>query len=309
MPFRKCGALVLGVTLASGEGCARDVAEDAREASASLDYKAVLPGVGYDQMDDSVADFCVDFDGSTSVPGASGQSVTFSLERIESSSALSRKLNVSAAASAKFAIMGGDAKTQFVEEHEMNETSLYLLASVQVVNAPSILVHPRLKADASDTLRTSAEAFRRRCGDGFVNAVITGGEFYGVIEIQTASEEDKQAVSASLDVSGPTWSASAEFSKAVTSAVANKSVRIWTSQRGGTERKNNALFGNTGGDQFIGDAFFRAVVLNPELAALNVNMEQRAVNAVAVFPAGFNQKIMVLPPVKHKFTGGNAVIS
>jgi hypothetical protein len=50
----------------------------------------------------------------------------------------------------------------------MSEESVYVLASVRVVNSPWIVEPLRLTSDAWDMLAASSARFRERCGDGYV---------------------------------------------------------------------------------------------------------------------------------------------
>ena len=198
-----------------------------------LDFDNILPGRGYDLLTDTVADFCLQPAIATPLDGTDGQSVVFSLELVEDSRSLASRLEVSAAASIKFAFAGGDAKAKFVAETDMSQTSVYALAAVHVRNAPAVLRSTLVIDDAARLLALDPVRFRARCGDAFVSSFTTGGEYFGLLEIATQTEQEKQQVMAAVQAAGVNWSAEAEFRQAVNSTVSNKHVRIRTTQRGG----------------------------------------------------------------------------
>ncbi len=223
---------ILALSATAALGCAGETELEGTSSSA-LDTALVAPGRGYDMIRDQATDFCTDFEVRDAFPNGAGQETVFRLELVENSKNMAKKLSVSASASAKFGLWGGDLKTSYVEEREVHSTSVYALASASVRNAPQVIINTRLKPDAANTLRVSAENFRRRCGDAFVAGYTTGGEFFGVIEIETQTEQEKQEVTANLNAGGLMWNASAQFALAVNSSVANKRVHVWSFQRGG----------------------------------------------------------------------------
>ena len=75
--------------------------------------------------------------------------------------------------------------------------------------------------------------FRNLCGDGYVGELIGGGEFNAVINIETSSTAEREAISASIGGSYMAFSGSAEFSKTVQAATSGKDVRIYSFRRGG----------------------------------------------------------------------------
>ncbi len=198
-----------------------------------LDFDNVVPGRGYDLVTDSASDFCLTSTDAIPIEGTDGQEVVFGLQLIEDSKSLAKAMEISAAASIKFGFFGGEVKAKFVEQTEMSQTSVYALASVRVRNAPRVVRNTVQKEDAWRTLARNATRFRERCGDGFVSSIRTGGEFFGIIEISTSTEREKQELTSSIKGGGMTWSAEAAFSRAINSTVANKNVKVHTIQSGG----------------------------------------------------------------------------
>jgi hypothetical protein len=218
------------------------------EVSQALDTQGFLEARGYYMSTDTVAGDCITAaDGSDVIPvqapNTGGQEVIFSLALIESSSDVQKRLSLSASASAKFLVAGGDAKFKFAEETRTTDTTATLLASIVVRNT-SYTVPPgiKLRDDAAALLRGVAgkpaslgqlARFRMRCGDGFLHSYTTGGEFHAMIQVQTSSAEEKRAVSASLAGNYLTFSGSAAFETALQKIVSNSSTLVRTYQIGG----------------------------------------------------------------------------
>jgi hypothetical protein len=193
-------------------------------------------GVGFDRVRNESADFCVDGSYAKS-PVAGGQQVIYDLELIESSQEMEQKMNISAQADMHFGLYGGDLSVAFAQDTVQNSNSTYLFVKVEVHNADITLNSDRhLKADAADTLAKSGVNFRRRCGDGFVSGVKTGGVFMAILDIQNSNYSEKQNLDASLKVSGAlgSWSASAQFSNAINKASAEHNIHVRSLQFGGT---------------------------------------------------------------------------
>ena len=172
-------------------------------------------GVGYDAVAGQVRGDCVL---RTDPEGEGGEEIYFELDMITSRSELSRKLNVTAAASLKAAIGSGSAKARFLLERSINKYSVYLVASCVVRQAARRMRDVQLNDSARAVLQAgNTEGFRQRCGDEFLVGATSGGEFYGLLEIFTRSEDDYREAQASIRGSGNlgTWSASAAFEEAV----------------------------------------------------------------------------------------------
>ncbi|MDF3069979.1 MAG: hypothetical protein K0R38_5580 [Polyangiaceae bacterium] len=213
----------------------------------ALDAQGFFPGRGYFLNADSVASDCLVPAGYTSggvltieprrAAFTGGQEVSFALSKVESSQEIQDRLSITASASAKFLVAGGDAKFSFAEETKTSETSVILIASLLVRNtAWTVPAGVKLSDDAKALLQTANFArFRERCGDAFLQSYTTGGEFYAAIEITTSSKEEKQAISSSIKGNYFTVSGSAEFSKELQKIAQNSSTVVRSFQLGGKE--------------------------------------------------------------------------
>jgi hypothetical protein len=190
-------------------------------------------GAGFDSVSEDVRGDCVVPREPQSSIGQ-GQDVTFSMEVITDSSQLARKLSVSASASLKVGVGGGSAKAKFVTEQKLNSYSTFLLLHVTVTNATQRLRDVRLSDSARKLLATGKpNEFRKMCGDEFVVGVTTGGEFIGMIKIESTSEQRKREITAKARASGLTWKASAEFEHAVSSMAEHYNMSAVVFQKGG----------------------------------------------------------------------------
>jgi hypothetical protein len=70
---------------------------------------------------------------------------------------------------------------------------------------------------------------------------------------------------------------------------------------GRMKRQYNIVFGYTHVDQFICHSFFRAVMLNPNFVAFDVNMQNTPANALIVVPSDRRQFIMLMLPINNGF--------
>ena len=172
-------------------------------------------GVGYDAVAGQVRGDCVL---RTDAIGEGGEEIYFELDMITSRAELCRKLNVTASASLKVAMGSGSAKARFLLERSINEYSIYLVASCVVRHATRRMRDVQLNDGARAVLETgNVEGFRQRCGDEFLVGATAGGEFYGVLEIFTRSDDEHREAQASIRGSGNlgTWSASASFEESI----------------------------------------------------------------------------------------------
>lgn len=207
------------------------------------------PGVGFESIFEDVRGSCVDFDGTETFGTA--QTVTYELDLVESHRELGTSLNVSNAAQVKAAVPDTpatvSAKTKFMLGHSytLNRYSIFLLTKVEVRNEATHLKNAKLKEEKKTQLANAAQdpdavdRFRLQCGDAYLGAFTTGGEFFGVIELETESDEHKaeikREVEAAIAAEGVgEVNTQSSFEAKLTRATRNKKLKIWTYQRGGS---------------------------------------------------------------------------
>jgi hypothetical protein len=61
---------------------------------------------------------------------------------------------------------------------------------------------------------------------------------------------------------------------------------------GWMDSKNNAIFGHARGDEFISDAVFNAIIMNPDFVIANFGMNHIAMNSQMIFPTFMYQHKM-----------------
>ena len=135
------------------------------------------------------------------VINAGGQEVTFRVEVASNTLDLAKQLDVSGRVSLRFGAFGsGSAKSQFFESVRQNSFSLYVFVQVVVTNKQELLdlTTSRLKSDAATLYANSPGDFIQQYGDSFVYGLITGGEFIGIMELETNSSEELRQAKASI---------------------------------------------------------------------------------------------------------------
>ena len=132
------------------------------------------------------------------------------MREVESYQHLKESLNVTASGAFNSGIYGGSAKASYFSSSDLNQFSTFMLVHVQVSNLTQGLTKYEL-TDAAKRVKHDQQAFFRLCGDSFVSAVTTGGEFYAVVEFKSRSEEQRKEISAKVRGSAGVWSFSGSF--------------------------------------------------------------------------------------------------
>ncbi|MCY8063914.1 MACPF domain-containing protein [Bacillus spizizenii] len=135
------------------------------------------------------------------VLGAGGQEVIFRVELASSTESITEKMNVSARASLKYGMTAsGSAKTSFCSLFKQNSYTVYVIVQVSVTNKQSLLdlSNAKLKPQAENLFSSEPSSFLQQYGDSFIYGIITGGEFFGVLEIESSSASELQDIRASL---------------------------------------------------------------------------------------------------------------
>jgi hypothetical protein len=203
-------------------------------------------GKGLETVFEDVRGTCVEWD-SIGATG-SGQEATWKMDLIENHYDLAASLNISSASQVKAAVpdtnLTVSQKTKFVigNTYSINRFSVYLLVKFIVSNEAShlqnIRINPAMRQKFVADPEGSIDAFRAKCGDSFMSGYSTGGAFYGILEIETDSEEMRNSVKAEVEtaISVPQVaeaSSSRSLDASLSRVTKNKRVKIWTYQRGG----------------------------------------------------------------------------
>lgn len=164
-------------------------------------------GKGVDSIAEIAKGQAVEITQAGRIQGGGGQSIQFRLDIVESQQHFQKALGVSASASLRFglpSVMGGqiNAKYEFAEECSYNEYNLNILVRVRVSNPVLMLRNPKLTNEAADLYSRDILAFQNKYGDSFISGLHTGGEFFGLLIIETKDSESKEKIYANLQAEG-----------------------------------------------------------------------------------------------------------
>lgn len=132
------------------------------------------------------------------VTGAGGATTSYNVERIHTTSDLETKLGIDAKASYGCgAFAGASARFSFAQSSKVQSSSLFMTITANVTLEVQSIDDPSLTAAAAQ-LASQPDAFAARYGNMFVRSVGRGGLFVGVIQIDTSSSDESEAISAQL---------------------------------------------------------------------------------------------------------------
>ena len=149
---------------------------------------------------------------ATTVQGAGGATVVFSVKRVQSTEDLEQALNIDAEASYGSAAFGPSisARFSFAKKSKIQSSSLFMIVTAEVQLAFESIDDPALTADA-DNLLDRPDVFGVRYGNVFVRGVQRGGLFVGTMRVDTNSEEQSSSIEAELKGSYGLFSADAKM--------------------------------------------------------------------------------------------------
>lgn len=168
------------------------------------------------------------------IENGAGQQVVFDLRQITSTNELMQSLNLTASASfaGTFSV---SAEAKYASQQQINQYNTYLLVSVRVTNPELIIRQPKLKPDAFQLLKDRGwEAFEQQYGTDYLSGLVTGGSYYGLIEISTQSKEEQQTIAAAVSASYGIFKSSGELDAKLKQAIQNKELKVKILQSGGS---------------------------------------------------------------------------
>lgn len=173
----------------------------------SLSTDKLSVGDGFDSATGAPGAQCVDYDPTqpqtqlhTVIPDA-GQQVTFRMEQVTTLQKMKDDLNVSAAASFGWGIYSGDASYDFIKSGNYTSYTNYLFVNVEALNATQQLNKKVLSTAALSYAQQGTANFTAHCGDQYIYAYRSGGEFTAIVQFSSSSSEEQQQVSAKIDAS------------------------------------------------------------------------------------------------------------
>lgn len=175
-------------------------------------------GVGVDSATGGRRQF-----GATGAPqkmqaGITGGDGSFSLFKIEDTHDLETHLGISAEASGGVGLFTASARFSFARDTKVQSSSIMMLMTCTKSFGFTQILKPDLDPSAAPLVANGqVDLFTQRYGDCFVAGVESGGQFFGMIKIDVASESDNTKISGALSGSYGTFSAkvSTDLSEAV----------------------------------------------------------------------------------------------
>ncbi|KIG12270.1 hypothetical protein DB30_01746 [Enhygromyxa salina] len=165
--------------------------------------------------------------------GGEGQTVEFELEVVTNVRELSNALDVSAAGTYS-GVFSASARAKYVTSSNFNSYHTYVIVKCHVTNPIQVLADVRPKPSVNAWVKTAKRAeFHERFGTEFLVGEVSGGAYYGVIDIASTTSDKQREIAA--QVSGSGWGASADASVAqrMRAVSENLSKRIEVFREGG----------------------------------------------------------------------------
>ncbi|MCA9837280.1 MAG: hypothetical protein KC422_10195 [Trueperaceae bacterium] len=140
----------------------------------------------------------------------------FDMDLATSRSELADKLDLTAGLKARFGIVQVDGRAKVFFDDETNSNDVYLVAKGKATGhsfgfltlgerkvriSGYNAADPAASTGFGKLFREDYKTFLERCGDRFVSSVTLGGEFYLIAQIETYSDEHKEDIEGSLEVS------------------------------------------------------------------------------------------------------------
>lgn len=168
------------------------------------------------------------------VKGATGGSGSFRMISIQTTEELESHLGISAKASGGVGLFNADARFSFAQECKCQASSLMLLLTCTREFGFVQIDDPSLSKGAAELVaKGDTEAFLEKYGDCFVRGMTTGGQFFGVIRIDTTSTESRKTVQGALSGSYGPFSADVESNITEAMKSTNSKAEVFLHYEGG----------------------------------------------------------------------------
>ncbi len=202
-----------------------------REIESGMDY-----GVGYDSLSGNIRGEGVIRTEPQGIEDAEGYKISFRLRQVTTIQELEKSLEVDLSASIHFTLYGkGSLKAKYISEQKINKYSIYLLVRVVVKKPLRQMMNVELKNDAEQLLKKNPEKFRQAYGDEFVKGIITGGEYFAILEVKATNQEDQKKISTSIRAKGHGWKVAGAFQNAISEIAKSYSIDVISEQLGGSD--------------------------------------------------------------------------
>ena len=169
---------------------------------------------------------------------ADGQSISYFMDHITSSSQLRSLWRLGVSASLNYGVFSGSAKAKFMKEHSLNKFKSTLLLRATVKNQIQTLEEIKLTEDAENLLkgRNGMANFFKACGDSFLVGRITGGQYDAIVEIESKTQRDYEKRENEFSASYKGASGNVEWESTLEEILKDDKVSIRQFILGGTEK-------------------------------------------------------------------------
>lgn len=133
---------------------------------------------------------------------AGGDIITTELKFVTTRSELEQSLDIDAQTKLKVGPLGGGAALSTSRSFRTSDRTLSILLRSRHVYTVINQERHELTKDALGTLRSDPAKFARECGSDYVAGVAYGAELVMLVQIETASLDEKMAVQTSLEAAG-----------------------------------------------------------------------------------------------------------
>ncbi len=170
----------------------------------------------------------------TTIQNAGGDTISFSMTQVNTMVDIETSLGIDAQASGGCGLFSASARMDYAKKCNINSSSVFLIVSVQVTQAFTSVKTLGIDPTAAALIANGKTAqFQEQYGDKFVRGLQTGGQFFGVIEIATENETDKEKVQVDVSGSYATISGSGSVQSDFSKTIANHNTHVQCYYEGG----------------------------------------------------------------------------
>lgn len=195
----------------------------------------ITVGIGFDQLRNRPAGRVIKDAPLINLPNNSPLTM-FKLVVISDSIELRTTLALSAGASISALGGNGGGRLEIYRDSNLNRFSNYVMVAVTVVFGAKGFVDYRFaNKEIERDYNTNPQRFFEKYGTEFISAVVMGGEFLAVLEVQSETRSEYEAQKTALSIKSGMWTSSAEFSNNASLIHAFNSKRLAITRLGTTE--------------------------------------------------------------------------
>jgi len=164
----------------------------------------------------------------------------YKVKIIKTTSELQNELGVSSNARLGIGAWEASSEAKYLRSQESKTYSVYAVAS-SFVTSTEYYYDVELTEKAQNVLKRDYVQFRDTCGDYYLQKIITGGKYVGIIEIKTQSSKDQSTVMSALSGKGPMAGGEVDMSSRIKKVSESYSLDIKEFISGGSGNITNAV--------------------------------------------------------------------